>query len=173
MKATQYAGIDYSLGRSNRNESGFCFGVISQNSVASWIFDYQEFDFGTPQEAIACPECGKEYTAKAWGETISCECGESFDADLRDFAEPVGWSAEFDGYRLCDCLQNDIFVLQSPYFTHAQFCSRCVPGAGNLDSPCESGPKTLCLGHDFFESGVAPYPVFSVDTGELVLAHNA
>jgi hypothetical protein len=29
--------------------------------------------------------------------------------------------------------------------------------------------KGYCFGHDWFEGGKAPYPVFSVKTGELVL----
>ena len=71
------------------------------------------------------------------------------------------------GFLAKDCLQNDWVVLESPFITRAQFCSPCVPGAGNLDSPCESGPITLCFGHDWFDHGVgAPYPV--VDGNEYI-----
>lgn len=36
---------------------------------------------------------------------------------------------------MTDCLDNDAFIIKSPYYTYAQFCSPCVPGAGNLDNP--------------------------------------
>ena len=65
----------------------------------------------------------------------------------------------------------DIFVCKSPYFTYAQFCSPCAPGAGYLLNPLtepDPGNKAYCFGHDWFESGKAPYPVYSVETGELV-----
>ena len=65
----------------------------------------------------------------------------------------------------------DIFVLKSPYFTYAQVCSPCAPGAGYLLNPLtEPDPsnKAYCFGHDWFESGRAPYPVYDVKTGKLV-----
>jgi hypothetical protein len=34
---------------------------------------------------------------------------------------------------------------------------------------CQRGVRTYCLGHDWFEDGKAPYPVYRVDNGELVL----
>lgn len=40
--------------------------------------------------------------------------------------------------------------------------SKLTPGAGNLDNPRNDGPKTYCLGHDWFEDGKAPYPVYLV-----------
>jgi hypothetical protein len=59
-------------------------------------------------------------------------------------------------------------VVKSPFYTYAQFCSPCVPGAGNLDNPMAEGVKTYCLGHDWFEGGVAPYPVWRVDDHAFV-----
>jgi hypothetical protein len=102
------------------------------------------------------------------------------------------WLWEERGYQLSNCLQSDVFVTKSPYFTYAQFCSPCVPGAGNLDNPfeglavpkgdypgatenwhivaAEAGyPKVFCLGHNFFEDEKAPYEVFSVATGKRVV----
>ena len=61
-------------------------------------------------------------------------------------------------------------ILKSDYYTHAQFCSPCVPGAGNLDSPCDSGEKAYCLGHDWFEDGIAPYPVYRVSDNARIEA---
>lgn len=105
--------------------------------------------------------------------------------DFNDAYQSYGdhdWLWEEDGYRLANCLVSDIIVLKSPFYTYAQFCSPCVPGAGNLDHPfvCEFGdvgyaraaeeqgwPKVFCLGHDFFEGNRAPYPVFRVDDATL------
>lgn len=62
-----------------------------------------------------------------------------------------------------------MFILASPYFTHAQFCSPCAPGACYLLSPTDkTGPKAYCLNHDWFEGDKAPYPVWEVATGKLV-----
>jgi hypothetical protein len=34
--------------------------------------------------------------------------------------------------------------------------------------PCADGPKTYCLSHDWFDGGVAPYPVYDVGTDKIV-----
>lgn len=126
-------------------------------------------------------------------EVIEQDFNDSYDGDGHD------WLWEKDGYTLANCLQSDVLVSKSPYFTYAQFCSPCVPGAGNLDRPQhnpesiawdedrtidpsapkenyiemtgeESGwPRVFCLGHSFFENNKAPYPVFSVSTGKRVV----
>lgn len=164
-------GIDYGLGRTNINpQTGIRYGVISQHSVTQAWCDSAEPDYGKPQE-VECPSCGKEYglgDQYDWGDTFECECGESFEIELFDMAEPIGWYYEGDGYKLEDCLDADIFVLDSPFYTFAQFCSPCVPGAGNLDHPCEDGAKCYCLGHDWFEGNKAPYPVFCVSDDSIV-----
>lgn len=48
----------------------------------------------------------------------------------------------------------------------AKFREQAVQGA--TERAAESGVKTYCVGHDWFEDGKAPYPVYSVATGELV-----
>lgn len=179
--ATKYKGIDYSSGRSNVDKNGNHHGVISQHSVMPEAMDDVTYTYGQP-EPSECPECGVENKVAEWGDTAECQCGHAYEVELPDGAEPTGWHYKKEGYVLCDCLDSDIFVLESPYYTYAQFCSPCVPGAGNLDSPfdgpvdgwadaaVEAGfPKTLCLGHDWFEGGTAPYPVFSVETNQPVL----
>ena len=99
-------------------------------------------------------------------DSVACEsCHILIDSQDCFGDEPQGWSFEGDGYKLTDCLDSDVFVLESPFYTFAQFCSPCVPGAGNLDNAMLGGVKTFCLGHDWFEEGVAPYPVYSVKTG--------
>lgn len=173
-----YIGIDYGrLAGSNRDkETGIHYGVISQHTVGQAWYDEATPDYGEP----TCPECGNvmqyfdEAIAGDWEGGRGCNdymcesCKAIYDSSDAFGDEPNGWSYSGDGYELTDCLQSDIFVLKSPYYTFAQFCSPCVPGAGNLDSPIEEGVKTYCLGHDWFEEGKAPYPVFDVATGQQV-----
>lgn len=142
-----------------------------------------------------CPHCGNELS-KGF-EARRCEhCHKRIDPDMDfDMLEPDCFTYEKDGYQ---CQQSgddtDIFVIKSPFFTYCQFCSPCAPGAGYLMnwfklSPMADGtetkisdrpetfkalaenagfPKTYCFGHDFFDDNRAPYPVFSVATGEIV-----
>lgn len=163
------AGIDYGMGRSNINhETGIRYGVISQNSVLQAWADSAEPDYGKP----TCPKCGNEVSEDPQigkSSDYYCEsCEYEFDSDEAYGDEPIGWNYNDEGYELTDCLDSDIFVLNSPFYTLAPFCSPCVPGAGNLDDAQEDGVKTYCLGHDWFEDGKVPYPVYRVDTGELV-----
>jgi hypothetical protein len=95
-------------------------------------------------------------------------CEHTLDSSEVFSDESLGFSYDAQGYRLTNCLDFDIFVIKSPYYTFAQFCSPCVPGAGNLDNPMPDGVKTYCLGHDWFDESRAPYPVYSVETGEQV-----
>lgn len=176
------AGIDYGCGTANVDHAtGFRYGVISQHSVLQAWADSAEPDYGKP----ACPKCGNEvveYSDEAHGDYLhvgsgsyrscadyACEACERYLVSEDAFGdEALGWSYNDEGYELTDCLDSDIFILKSPYYTKAQFCSPCVPGAGNLDSPDADGVETYCLGHDWFEDGKAPYPVYSVQTREQV-----
>lgn len=121
---------------------------------------------------------------EAW-DVVEQEFNDHYDCDDRS------WLWEKDGYALSDCLISDIFVSKSPYFTYAPECSPCVPNAGNLDSAewfegaepslkaahmvqertakRKGWLKTYCLGHDLFEGQQAPYPVWSVGTGNRVV----
>ena len=179
------AGIDYGMGTTNRDpENGIRYGVISQHSVLQAWADSAEPDYGD----ACCPKCGNK------AQSTVLEGSASLDYDLDDFEraehecadfvcepcryvfgsesaygdEPQGWSYTGAGYELVDCLDSDVMVLKAPYYTFAQFCSPCVPGAGNLDSADEDGVKTYCLGHDWFEDGKAPYPVYIVATGKQI-----
>lgn len=122
----------------------------------------------------------------AW-EIVEQDFNDSYECDQRD------WLYELDDYRVENCLISDVIVLKSPYYTFAQFCSPCVPGAANLNSPYNGSdvpseedskrwetfkyfaenvhgfPKAYCFDHDWFENNQAPYPVFSVETGKIVL----
>ena len=173
-----YAGIDYGLGQSNIDTAnGIRYGVISQNSIMPECTDEFEQDYGKP----TCPECGNEcadttpesrhwesYSEHGCADYVCMTCEHTLDSSEVFSDESLGFSYDAQGYRLTNCLDFDIFVIKSPYYTFAQFCSPCVPGAGNLDNPMPDGVKTYCLGHDWFDESRAPYPVYSVETGEQV-----
>lgn len=174
MKTQTYPGLDYSGGRSNVDSfTGIHYGVISCNSVNPDALDSIMQD----GEDVAYTESLAEYlnTARDEWTAANPDDADEFDEDSasQDFSDGYegnglrDYAYEQDGYRLTGCLDNDLFVILSPYYTFAQFCSPCVPGAGNLDNFCADGPKTYCLGHDWFDGGKAPYPVYSVKTGEL------
>lgn len=99
-----------------------------------------------------CPECKRDITGydDYWDDEPSARimrCG--------------GYEGTLDSY-------GDLVLHLSKYYTNAQFCSPCVPGAGHLENPCEEGPKTFCLGHEWFKNETAPYPVYDVETGKLM-----
>jgi len=63
-----------------------------------------------------------------------------------------------------DC---DLFIIKSPYFTHAPFCSPCAPGAcyiknGVKEGEEPKGAKAYCLPEDWFEKGKCPYKYWEV-----------
>lgn len=173
--------IDYGHGRINIDlETGIRFGVISQSSILQAWADSSEGDYGAPR----CPDCGSEFPDAQDIEDCGV-CGAPMD-DWSDGVEALNYSFEGDGYKMTSCLDSDVMVFKSPFYTYAPFCSPCVPGAGNLDSaaqaggfsPFESdiqefaesigaqiGVKTYAVGHDWFEDGVAPYPLYGVVSG--------
>ena len=181
MSNYNYIGIDYGMGSSNRDANGVHYGVISQHSIMPECTDDFEMDYGNP----TCPQCTndvieltletdsdeeyEQYSKYGCADYICHVCKLTLDsADV--FAEEAqGFTYEQDGYKLCDCLDNDVFVLKSPYYTYAQYCSPCVPGAGNLDNPMPAGVKTYCLGEDWFgEDSPCPYPIYRVEDDALV-----
>ncbi len=194
---TEYHGIDYGMGRTNRDaETGIRFGVIPMNDLGEWSHDSFEDDYGNPQ----CPKCGHdavggdsdrdestrdedkdveegelsrddyEVLHHACGDYACDDCRILFDGENAFGDEPVGSYLDADGYLAERHSDGDVFILRSPYYTHAQFCSPCAPGACYLPNPVdESGPKAYCFGPDWFgKDRPCPYPVFSVATGECV-----
>lgn len=178
------AGIDYGLGQTNIDRAtGIRYGCISSHTVGEAWYDDAEADYGDP----TCPECGNDAVS---ADTLTEDQAEAFESlskyECADYAclscervfgsesafgeEPLGYSYDAQGYKLTSCLDSDIMVLLSPYYTFAQFCSPCVPGAGSLENPCVDGPKTYCLGPEWFEDDQAPYAVYSVETNELIQA---
>lgn len=102
--------------------------------------------------SLVCPSC--EYITGADG------------LDFQE-TEPIGFTYDSEGYQAFQSYDDpDIFVTKSPYYTLAQFCSPCAPGAGYLMD--RGTVKAYCFGHDWFEGGTAPYPVYDVKTGKRV-----
>ena len=177
---TRDRGIDYGMGKTNVcPKTGIRYGVIPMNRLAEYAYEDFEADYGKPH----CPKCGNEaadyndYEGETddWGHAV-CECDDYicpdceyvFGCESAYGDEPVDTLLDQDGYLASLDEHGDVFIIKSPYYTHAQFCSPCAPGAGYCLNTCEDGVKTYCMGRDWFEGEVAPYPVYSVKTGELV-----
>lgn len=168
---TNYAGLNYGTYSSNLDvKTSIRYGVINQNEVGQAWFDEAEAWYGDDVEYMKCSECGEEHSGKL-GEIVECKCGEEFELELPEYAEPISFIFDGDGYQAKCGEDGDIFIIKSPYFTYAQFCSPCAPGACYLMNPLEDpieNNKCYCFDHDWFEDGEAPYPVYSVKTGELI-----
>ena len=160
MKTTTNAGIDYGMGLSNiDSKTGIRYGVISSRSLNPDVI-YEVMSDGADYGKPTCPKCGgivldsgddaippsEERKDKAEGgdwtykgnDYVCLTCKRTYWSDRVYSEEPLGWAYNSDGYKLTDCLDSDVFVLESPFYTYAQFCSPCVPGAGNLDSPIDT-----------------------------------
>ena len=162
------AGIDYGMGKSNIDtKNGIRYGVIAQNSVMSEALDDVEYDY-----PFNCPDCGNESLVKSRSAKYDYFCQTCRTWHMSEDCygeESIGFHYEGDGYQLVDCLDTNIMVISSPYYTFTRFCSPCVPGAGDLDTPDAEGVKTYCLGPDWFdEYSKLPYPVYAVADDSLV-----
>lgn len=196
---TDYPGIDYGRGQANiDHETGIRYGVIRLRSLREYAIEDFEPDYGKPHcpkcgnEAETIPshmesdpsgegkwvsvvqdipeEMEEWENGGTFGEYACRRCEYLFDGEEAFGDSPVCHTLDDDGYQATLNEYNDVFLTKSPFFTYAQFCSPCAPGAGHLDNPCPTGPRTYCFGHDWFDGGRAPYPVYSVETGEEVLA---
>jgi len=195
-----YYGIDYGVGQTNINhKTGIRNGVIPQNDIFQNWADSTEPEYGDP----ICPKCGNPAKGiddeevpdlsdcpDGWlreGDEFVClDCMYAFDSDQAYGDEPIAWgldNGEYQAHQGGD--DSDIFITESPYFTHAQFCSPCAPGACYLRNPVDdNGPRAYCFAPDWFDywekegtepvghfEGVetsCPYPVYRVDTGECI-----
>ena len=163
--------IDYGRGVTNINlKTGIRYGVISMNSISGYALDDLVYDY-----PFSCPNCGNEDLAKSKSTKYDYYCHNCRTWHMEEDCcgeESIGFHYDEDGYKLVDCLDNDIMVIESPFYTFTDFCSPCVPGAGNLNCFDIDGVKTYCLGLDWFDSGdedrKCPYPVYSVETGILI-----
>lgn len=159
--------IDYGVGITNINiETGIRYGVIPANEIGQRWYEESEAHY-----IYSCPFCFKEFRDQ---DEIpnGCEwCShELVELDFNE-VEPMYFyiangllTAEQGGD------DTDVFILDSEYYTWSQFCSPCAPGAGYiLDwTDPDVGIKAYCPGHDWYEGGEAPYPVYDVATENLV-----
>ena len=189
-----YKGIDYGRGITNIDNNGIRYGVIPHHSIGQIWYEESEPFYGEP----CCPECGKnafefptegikidnklvatpddidfwEYKEHECGDYCCPFCEYIFGSESAFPEEPYSWFYKSDKYE-AECSDGiDIFITKSPYFTYAQFCSPCAPGAIYLLNPLnniELSNKGYCFNHDWFENNKAPYPVYSVDTGKKIL----
>ena len=178
---TQYTGIDYSMGTANFDiDTGIHYGVISQHSVSLDVLSMElESDYGN----ATCPTCGNDmvdyddnehadYTETGGCFDYACElCERIYDSQESFPEEPLGFYIDDTDYKIVDCLDSDLMVLSSPYYTYAQYCSPCVPGAGNLDTPLHKdvGVQSYCLGVDWYDrDNPCPYVVYRVSDNAVV-----
>jgi len=171
MGETEYAGINYAPGRITNIdlETGIRYGVIPFQELGQVWFDESEPYYEEP----CCPECGFPISDREEG-TVCPQCKHEVEDGEFDFEEPTSFFIDNEEISAEQPNDNtDIWVLKSKYFTYAQFCSPCAPGACYLmswlaEDARTDGNKAYCFGHDWFEDGKAPYPVFDVETGEEV-----
>lgn len=159
-------GIDYGFGLTNiDNESNIRFGVISMHEVCQAWCDSSEGEYAAPERSDCdCPECGhNDGDQHDWGDDLVCEeCGHDWELESPDCVEPIAHNctdSEYEARQSND--DSDIFITKSPYFTICGFCSPCAPGAGYLMTRSDDC-RAYCFGHEWFESGRAPYPVYKV-----------
>jgi len=162
------AGIDYGSGVTNIDtKTGIRYGVISQHSVMSEAMEDFEYEY-----PFNCPDCGSETLVKSRSQRYDYFCQHCRTWHMSEDCygdDSIGFHYEGEGYLLEDCLDTNIMVIKSDYYTFAVFCSPCVPGAGDLDTPSEDGVKTYCLGPDWFDSYTpCPYPIYKVEDDSLI-----
>ena len=174
-------GIDYSgVGATcNRNpDTGIRYGIIPQNDILQAWADSSEPDYGEPH----CPMCGNaavEYSACAEDtddvtttyarnagscDDYACDdCRHVWDSSEVYGDEPLGFTLDDGTYKAFSDSSDDVWITDSPYYTRAQFCSPCAPGACYLSNPCADGERAYCFGADLFDdNNPCPYPIYNV-----------
>lgn len=176
-------GIDYAGPGSTVNrdpDTGIRYGIVPLHK----LHDEAVSDFD-PVYVARCPHCGEDipddtfFTSEnrpadkkhgMWARCPQENCGKLIEEDQQFGDEPDANRLDDGVYEANLASDNDVWVFKSPYYTRAAFCSPCAPGACYLTSPCEDGERAYCLGHDWFEGGEAPYPVYSVKDDTRVYA---
>lgn len=183
---SSYIGIDYgALTNTNRDlKTGVHYGVIPVNHLGQAWFDEAVPDCGD----ASCPQCGNEvtdaagsreeehiedqytdYGTRTWKDYVCHNCQLWLAADYVWPDEVKGYYVDDGEYVMQSDSEGDIFVMKSPYYTRADFCSPCAPGALYLPHPNKDGAKAYCPGHEWFGGEKAPYPIFRVSDDTEVI----
>jgi hypothetical protein len=167
-------GTDYGHGTTNVDpSSGIRYGVIPAHAIGQAWYDDAEPEYGPP----SCPKCGNDDVPAQRDPSNCCRdyyclpCNYPFDSDEAYGDEPLAWSYDGQGIQAQQSGDDpDVWILKSPFYTHAQFCSPCAPGACHLETPVDTGgPRCYCLPADWFDDdNPCPYPVYRVIDGSLV-----
>jgi hypothetical protein len=176
-------GIDYGMGLANiDNATGIRYGVIHAHSVNPDALD----DIYTRGENLSYKAAKDEAQAtlrqdmestlddlgvlpysdrQRYVARVSESVWDDIEQEWNDHYEEDNDTYRYgsDGY-VIETSWLGLYVIKSPFYTLAAYCSPCCPGAGDLDTPDPEGVKTYCLGPDWFEDNTAPYPVFNVET---------
>jgi hypothetical protein len=164
---------------SNMNlETGIHYGVIPKND----LFNCAEKFFGDAEDVSyqeALNELRETLNSLNLSNNTISDMLEIAEGDLNEWwdSECSLMRYEKDGFILessnDDC---DLFIIKSPYFTLAPFCSPCATGACYLrdgikeDEIDENGEvkigsggiEAYCLPEDWFEKGKCPYKYWEV-----------
>jgi len=190
MKTTTYPGINYAgfTGANSHLVTGIRYGVIHSNRIACFDdiathgtdLDYEEYINQAKQNLRhALSDYFSSHASEGKDSRLDMAVESAFDAvsdEIADRYESSGdctrYRYERDGLILNVASDGDIFVIESPFFTYAQFCSPCAPGACYLTSPLAEpveANKCYCLPADWFnDDEPMPYPVYELKTGKLV-----
>lgn len=142
MKGTEYPGTNYALGSTSNLDihTNIRYGIINANAqgLSEWLWESIEAEYDP-----YCPHCGNQLEDD-WEdqeyETAHPLCPHCTSMINTDWGEQYGDEpsrqvindADYEG--IVDD-HNDIIVFKSPYYTYAQFCSPCAPGACHLENP--------------------------------------
>jgi hypothetical protein len=157
------------------------YGVLPTHRAFYW------YDIAEPEcKPPICPNCNsqlvdyddethagyKAYRSYHCFEELVCvPCETWFDASYVGDDDFCAYVVSGNGYRAKCTEHGDIWILKSPFFTYAAFCSPCAPGAcyllDRLDAP-EADNKCYCLGPEFFKDNKPPYDIYSIETGEII-----
>lgn len=166
-------GIDYGNGQTNIDiDTGIRYGVISSRALASHAWDeitsngedldYRDFIESLQQDlSAAVKSVLTDYAAEFDSDAIAFEIIGNLDFDFESTGDCTRYLYDVGGLKFQVCSDGDIFVLKSPFYTFADFCSPCAPGAGYLGS--DGNVKTYCLGPYWFDKhSPMPYRCFSL-----------
>jgi hypothetical protein len=171
IATTRDPGINYAglFDVNTDKETGIRYGVIPANHVHYW-YEESEPHYGNAH----CPYCGEDLNTKEREEMDCPCCGEHLAESDWYEEDPLSWYIDDVGVQAEQTQGDpDIFVMKSQYYTYAQHCSPCAPGACYLLSPLTEyasteNNKCYCFGPEWFEEDECPYPVWSVETGKQI-----